>query len=120
MIKLHHALSRSNLLFTTLLFTGQISFGQNRLLSDSDLNHSTASKIRFADTTTCNEVNEWVKSDIKNKTFFLFLAGGIAPVVYATDKEFENKYKVYFYDFGDTPPDDKCLIKYNNMIFDYL
>ena len=106
--------------FIALLLTVQFSFGQNRLLSDDDLNHSTVRKIRFADTTNCDMIEEWVKSDIKNNTTFLFLVGGIAPIVYNTDKEFENKYKVYFYDFGCILPDDKCVIKYNSMIFDYL
>ncbi len=73
--------------FIALILTHQFLFGQNRPLSDDDLNHSTGSKIRFADTINCDEIKGWIKSDIKNNTIFLFLAGGIAPVVYTTDKE---------------------------------
>jgi hypothetical protein len=102
------------------LITCQNLFGQIRQLPDEEINHSTASKIKFIDTITCDKIDGWIKSDIKNKTIFLFLDGGIAPKVYTNDKEFENKYGVYFYDFGDLPPDSKCIIKYNFMVFDYL
>ena len=78
-------------------------------------------KIRFADPVTCDNINEWLKSDIDNKTIILFLESGEVPKVYANDKNFENKYGIYFYDFGDVGmPDYKCVIKYNYLVFDYL
>jgi len=113
---------RKATLFITFfsLIVGQYTFGQNRKLSDEELNHSTASKIRWADTITCAQIDKWVKSDIKSKTIFLFLTGGIAPAVYTTDQKFEDKYGIYYFDFGDSSPDYKCVIKYNDMVFDYL
>ena len=105
-------------LFTSI---SQISSGQNRQLTDSALNKSTALKIKFVEPPDCNQIEEWGKSDISKKTIFLFLQGGIAPIVYSSDKKFENKYGIYFYDFGCIGmPDYKCVIKYDNMVFDYL
>lgn len=99
----------------------QFVAGQNRKLTDSVLNNSTAHKIKFATPPNCSEIEEWIKADISKKTIFLFLQGGIAPVVYSSDKKFEDTYGVYFYDFGCVAmPDDKCVIKYNSMVFDYL
>jgi len=99
----------------------QCTYGQSRKLTDRELNESTGHKLLFADTSTCGELNKWVKSDIDNKTIFLFLRGGIAPIYISTDSIFENKFNIYYYDFGDTgPPDDKCIIMYNKQVFEYL
>ena len=99
----------------------QFAVAQNRQLTDSILNNSTGTKIKFTEPPDCIEIDQWVKSDIKNKTIFLFLQGGIAPVIYSSDKKFGEKYGIYFYDFGCIGPlDDKCVIKYNCMVFDYL
>lgn len=103
-----------------LIAVCELSFGQNRKLTDDELNNSTVTKLKFADTITCAEIDGWLKSDIKNHTIFLFLQGGIAPVIYSEDSIFENKYGVYFYDFGCISPDYKCVIKYNERVFEYL
>lgn len=99
----------------------QISLSQNRILTDDELNKSTVHKIIFEDTLTCSDVEKWIKSDISNKTIFLFLQGGLAPISYSTDRVFENKYGVYFNDFGDVGlSNEVCIKKYNNMVFEYL
>lgn len=108
-----------NILFFFILIS-QLTFGQNRELTDEEYNNSTAVKINFANSETCEEINEWIKTDLDNNTIFLFLQGGIAPIEYVTDKDFENKYGIYFFDFGCVAPDYKCVIKYNNLVFDYL
>lgn len=42
-------------------------------------------------------------------------------MVYTTDKNFENKYKISFNDFGCVAGDiQECLIAYNKTIFEYL
>lgn len=59
--------------------------------------------------------------DIQADTPAILLQGGIAPVVYTTDKSFEKKYNVTFLDFGCVAADRKeCLIAYNKTIFEYL
>lgn len=97
-----------------------MTFGQNRELTDEEYNNSSAIKINFANPETCEEIDEWIKFDFNNNTIFLFLQGGIAPVEYATDKDFENKYGIYVLDFGCIAPDYKCVIEYNNRVFNYL
>jgi hypothetical protein len=97
-----------------------ITFGQNRELTDDEYNNSTAGKITFVNPETCEQIDEWIKADFKNKNVYLFLQGGIAPVEYTTDKDFENKYGIYFFDFGCVPPSEKCVIEYNSLVFDYL
>lgn len=105
---------------SVLLFVAQISFGQSHKLPDSILNTSTVSKIAFSGT-NCENIAKWAKSDISNKTVFLFLQGGVAPKRYTTDEAFEIKYGIYFQDFGDVmSTDKKCVIEYNSIVFDYL
>lgn len=103
-----------------LIFLSSFSFGQNRKLTDEEIKNSTAAKINFSNPETCVEIDEWIKSDIKNLTIFLFLQGGISPVEYTTDKNFENKYGIYFFDFGCISAPEKCTIEYNTRVFDYL
>jgi hypothetical protein len=97
-----------------------LTFGQNRELTDDEYNNSTAGKIKFVNPETCEQIDEWIKADFENNNVYLFLQGGIAPVEYTTDKNFENKYGVYFFDFGCVPPSEECVIEYNSQVFDYL
>ena len=60
-------------------------------------------------------------NDIQNKNPSILMQGGIVSVVKASDKDFEKKYKVSFWDFGCVVSDDiECLIAYNKTIFEYL
>ena len=59
--------------------------------------------------------------DIQAKKPTILLQGGIAPVVYTTDKTFKIRYRILFNDFGCVAGDrQECLIAYNKTIFDYL
>ena len=110
-------------LFITIFFIGisQLVSGQIPKLSDEQINKSKVGRITFADTIrNCELIDDWFKSDIKNNTIFIFLQGGIAPAVYENDTLFENKYKIYFYDFGDLTSNMKCIVRYNENVFNYL
>ena len=89
-----------------------------RELSDEQLNSSGASKLNFVMDET--EAENLAILDLKNGIPFLLLMGGIAPTVIATDPQFEQKYGIYFYEFGCTGPENEILIAYNKTIFDYL
>lgn len=39
----------------------------------------------------------------------MLLVGGIAPIVYATDKDFEEEYGITYYDFDCTPDREECI-----------
>jgi hypothetical protein len=68
-----------------------------------------------------NYSREKALKDIQSKKPTILLQGGIAPVVYTTDKNFESKYQILFNDFGCVAGDrQECLIAYNKTIFDYL
>lgn len=77
-------------------------------------------KMNFLSEDACEKAGELAKEDIKNKKINLFLVGGIAPVVYTTDKEFEEKYKIVYVDYGCISPKLNCLINYNETVFNYL
>ena len=59
--------------------------------------------------------------DIQANKPTILLHSGDAPIVYTTDKNFERKYNVIFYDFGCVAADSQeCIIAYNRAIFEYL
>lgn len=72
--------------------------------------------------TDCSQFSiERALRDIQAKKPLILLQGGIAPVVYTTDKAFESSYKIFYNDFGCVAGDrQECLIAYNKTIFDYL
>ncbi len=74
----------------------------------------------FVDTLNYDQIDLLFKKDIENKTIFLFLQSGIAPVTYTTDQNFENKYGIYFHDFGCISPNYNSILAYNFKTFDYL
>ena len=98
--------------------TEVVDFSLTGALSDEQLNNSGATKLTFANSR--NQAEQLANEDISNGTPFLLLAGGIAPVIIATDPEFERKYKIYFYDYGCTGPDDKYIAAYNKVVFEHL
>lgn len=102
-----------------LIFISNLGFGQQPELTDEQLNKSGAVRLVLADSTISTAV-DFAKSDIENGTPFLLLQGGISPIVYGTDRDFERKYKVYFHDYGCTGPDEKLSAAYNSWTFDYL
>ena len=108
-----------NTLLILLFFTfNQIVFRQNRILTDEDFNNSGPTKMTFIE--KCDEVENLFKADLKKQTIFLLLQGGIAPFVITTDKAFENKYQVYYYDFGCNAPNLECVKTYNELVFRHL
>jgi hypothetical protein len=104
-------------LFTFLLLN-HIALGQNRTLTDEEINNSGPNQMTFI--MNCESVENLFKADVKNKTLFLLLKGGIAPVRITTDKAFENKYQVYYYDFGCEAPNLEYIKLYNEFVFNYL
>ena len=98
------------------LFIFNFSFCQEQEEADYKYNNSGASKTIITD--NCSEVKNYAEADIENNNIFIFIQGGIAPVIYSTDKDFENKYKIHFNDLGCIG--SKCAETYNHFIFDHL
>lgn len=88
-------------------------------LSDEQIEASFAKNLNQAKSAV--EAKYFAKKDIHNDTPFLLLISGSTPSVHTTDFEFQRKFKVYYFDFGDTGhPDIEFINAYNSTIFDYL
>ena len=69
----------------------------------------------------CEFDSETAKADWKNKTAKLILIGSIAPTANSkSDKRFEKKYNIQYYDFGCVIPPLDCVIQYNETIMKLL
>jgi len=86
--------------------------------TDEQVNRSGVIKLIFAEDT--KKARELAEKDIVEGLPFLVLQSGISPVVYSSDKEFERKYKVYYYEEGCTGAEIDKAIAYNHRIFSYL
>ena len=95
----------------------EIVFSRIGNLTDEQIDSSGPAKLLFAKK---SEIRNLAKQDIENGNPFLLLQGGIAPVIIATDPQFEDKYKIYFYEYGCTGPDQSLMEDYNKLIFSYL
>src|SRR5690606_5095641 len=89
-------------------------FCQKRKLTEEDYKNSSLNELDFV-SEDCNEVQSFFETDLKNKTVFLYLSGGIAPVKYDDDEKFENEYGIYFYELGCVTPNYKCITEYNKL-----
>jgi hypothetical protein len=78
----------------------------------------TYSKLRFIH--NCENAKIIAEQDIKNQSILILIESGINPIEYSTDKYFEKKYKITFFDYGDLPATPECMLNYNKRIFDYL
>jgi hypothetical protein len=67
------------------------------------------------------EINKDIaQQDIKKNKPRLLLSSGIVPVIYSDQVNFEKKYGVIFFDYGDITPPLECIQQYNKEIFAYL
>jgi hypothetical protein len=107
----------------SVLLLAFLSYAQNDVKSalDSTFIQSKSpsnSKLRYIN--DCDKAKIIAAQDITNNSIMLILDGGIGPKVYSTDIEFENKYSLTYYDYGDLPASRECMLIYNFRIFDYL
>lgn len=109
---------KKTILILLVFAFNHLAFGQNRELTDEEINNSGPTKLTFIE--NCDEVEKLFKSDLNKGTLFLLLQGGIAPVIISTDKAFENKYQIYYYDFGCNAPNLDCVKIYNKLVFNHL
>ncbi len=68
------------------------------------------------------KVDQFVaEKDIQNNNIRLITIGGVVPIANTyLDNDFERKYKLKYFDYGDTPPFFDCVKKYNEVIFKFL
>lgn len=97
------------LIITNLCFSQTKSF-------DEAYKKSNVFKVLME--SNCENVKTFANEDIKNENVFLFLQGGISPIIYSTDKNFEKKYSLHFYDQGCMG--SQCVENYNYKVFESL
>ena len=71
-------------------------------------------------TNACEVGRKLAEKDINENKPKLLLVGGIAPMVFANQKMFEEKYGISYHDYGDVYPHLDCITIYNKLIFEYL
>jgi hypothetical protein len=109
---------KTSIFILGLVISSIFIFGQSGQLSDEQINRSGAIQLLLVD--SLEQVTELANKDIASGTPFLLLQGGLAPVAYAIDKKFENKFNVYYYESGCTGPKEKFAVAYNKIIFAHL
>jgi hypothetical protein len=82
---------------------------------------SGINNVTFELKADCEYNAERAESDWKKGIANLLLVGSIAPIANSTsDKRFEEKFGVKYFDFGCEPPIDECLKEYNTRIFELM
>ena len=80
-----------------------------------------ASYLTFASAANgCAEGRQLAEKDIVARRPCLLLAGGIAPVAYTTDADFERAFGVRYLENGCTGPSVGCAAAYDARVFEYL
>ena len=69
----------------------------------------------------CDINDTTAKHDIIKRKIQLLLVGGIVPIRFNNQNDFEKKYGLKYVDYGDQIPASlECLALYNKTIFEYL
>ncbi|MGB6093730.1 MAG: hypothetical protein WBF83_08215 [Moheibacter sp.] len=109
---------KSVLFFFMIFFLCNYSLAQSKKLTDDDYSHSSLSELDFAK--NAEEAYQLSVEDIKRGIPFILIQGGIAPVRYPSDEEFENRFGVYYFEEGCVVSDFKLTKAYNSAVFDHL
>lgn len=106
-----------------LVLSSFICFGQEEKqgIIDSIFIHSDSpSAFRIKMIKDCEKAKIIAEQDIEKNEIKILIVGGIAPTIFTTDKNFEEKYQITYTDYGDLPAKDECMYNYNAKVFDYL
>jgi hypothetical protein len=104
-------------------FSSFLTFGQEEKqeIIDSIFTYADSpSEFRLNMLENCENAKIIADQDIKKQKIKILIVGGIAPTIYTTDKDFEEKYQIIYSDYGDLPAKDECMYNYNSKVFDYL
>ena len=118
--------NRMKRIITSMLifgFSSFLTYGQEEKheIIDSIFTYADSpSEFRIKMLENCENAKIIADQDIEKQKIKIFIVGGIAPTIYTTDENFEEKYQITFSDYGDLPAKDECMYNYNSKVFDYL
>lgn len=96
------------------------AFGYGKQKFDVETKRGT-NKVIFELNADCEYNAQRAESDWKSGIANLLLVGSIAPIANSpSDKRFEKKFGIKYFDFGCEPPIDECLKEYNKRIFELM
>jgi len=95
-------------------------FGYRRLDTVISIQDSSVKNLSLLIIADCPVNKEVAEIDISNNEPRLLIAGGIAPVFYEDQEEFEQKYHIKYEIYGCVIPARECMEQYNTRIFEYL
>ena len=102
----------------TLLIISYPCFAQTTQKAEGDYISSGLRLVSFV--STVEKARELAHKDIEEGNLFLQLQGGISPQVYDSDRIFEARYKVFYFDYGCIGPKDETAAAYSEVIFEHL
>jgi len=84
------------------------------------INEKSIENLDLLFVSNCDINYEIAELDIKKGFPKLLILGGIVPIIELTQKQFEEKYGVKYFDFGCNTPAVECAIEYNKRVFQFL
>jgi hypothetical protein len=91
-----------------------------RIFQLSDYQDQVTRLDSFINVEDVETIISMAHDDIHTGKAFLLLSSGLAPNINSTDIIFENKYNVYYYDYGCVSPSSATIEAYNEVIFCHL
>jgi hypothetical protein len=85
-----------------------------------EINDNSIENLKLVFVSTCTVNGKVAEYEIKNGKQRLLILGGIVPIYYQGQENFEKKYNVKYFDFGCDVPAKECAVEYNKKIFEYL
>ncbi|MBU6120840.1 FEKKY domain-containing protein [Hymenobacter siberiensis] len=103
------------------LLTPVLGYSQEIRLTGAQLDVPGHNQLLFVSIADCEKEGiRLAENDMAKGAYFLLLQSGLGPVVYASDKIFEQKFGVQYFEEGCSAPSKECMMAYNARIFRYL
>ena len=98
-----------------------IGFSQEISLTGTLPDKAGHNQLFFVAATDCErEGVRLAETDLAKGSRFLLLQSGLVPTVYSSDRPFEQKFGVQYFDEGCSAPATECMKAYNARVFRFL
>ncbi len=92
----------------------------NLVLGQNDTSPTSSSIGYWLILDSINDCSTIAIQDIQQSKAKLYIIGGIAPVIYHDQAQFEERFGINYFDSGCDATFEECMTQYNLFVFDFL
>ncbi|MCC6724990.1 MAG: hypothetical protein IT258_10805 [Saprospiraceae bacterium] len=104
-------------LHSFLILLGTLLLGANSAFCQKDTSSSSRPIGYWVILDSIYDCSKIAKQDIQKGNANLYIIGGVAPIIYENQNEFEKRFGIRYFDSGCDSTFEECMMQYNLTIF---